>query len=199
MKNKLTPEQKEKHLHWLIAGSFFASVIAAMIGWCFPPDFSVEPPRIDEIGLMMGHLQTALVILGCTALGIKLTEERKTILSIGFTMMAITQGVIFVLFVVSPEPAKENLDEVYKLFSASLFLLIPSMMLIAFYSEFPRWINIFSIVAVIPWIAENIMYFSAHKLSNAVGVADFIGQVFMNVTVFFWGFYSLRERRHNKK
>lgn len=192
-------ETKEKHLRRLIAGSFFLSVIAGIIGWLFPPDFSVEPPKISEVGLMMGHMQTALIILGCTALGIKLTEEKKTIASIGFTMMAITQGVIFVLYVVSPEPTTENLDEIYKLFAASLFLLIPSMLLISFYSEFPKWLNLLGIAAIIPWIIENIMYFSTHKLSNAVGTADLIGQLLMNATVICWAIYTLKKSRNEKQ
>ncbi|HNP48550.1 MAG TPA: hypothetical protein PKK99_11445 [Bacteroidia bacterium] len=195
---KLTEERKNKHLSQLIAFSFFASVVATIISWCFPPDFTVDPPKMNEIGLMLGHLQTSLVILGCTALGIQLTEEKQTISSIGFTMMAITQGVIFVLYVVAPEPSKENLDEVYKLFAASLFLLIPSMLLIAFYSEFPRWLNLLGVFAIIPWITENFLYFYTHNLSPVVGAADFVGQLMMNTTIFFWGYFSLKKYKKRK-
>lgn len=194
--NKRSPslEDKEKHLRWLIAGSFFTSVVACIIGWCFPPDFSMDPPKIHEINLLMGNLQTAFVILGCTALGIKLAEEKQTIASIGFTMMAITQGVIFVLYVVSPQPTKENLDEVYKLFTASLFLLLPSMLLIAYYGEFPRWVNILGIAAVFPWIVENIIYQFQHKLSSLLGSVDFVGQLLLNITITAWGIYVLKNK-----
>ncbi len=192
-------QKKDKHLRMLIAMSFFTSVVASVAGWCFPPDFSVEPPRISEIGLLMGHLQTALIIIGCTALGVKLAEEKQTIAAIGFTMMSVTQGVIFVLYVVSPEPSKENLDEVYKLFTASLFLLIPSMLLIAFYAAYPRWLNITGVIATVPWVAENIIYFQQHKLSAASGSADFIGQVLMDVTIAFWGIFELRKGTRSAK
>ncbi|MFN8287664.1 MAG: hypothetical protein U0V74_12955 [Chitinophagales bacterium] len=195
MKNNQTAKEKNvKHLKLLIAASFFTSVIAAVISWCFPPDFSVTPPKMNEVGLLLGHLQTAFVILGCTALGIKLTEEKQTIASIGFTMMAIAQGVVFVLFVISPEPSKENLDEVYKLFTASLFLLIPAMLLISFYSTFPRWLNILGMLALLPWVAENILYHLSHQLSPLVGNTDFIGQILMNITVFCWGLFSLKQK-----
>lgn len=192
---RIDAEKQEKHLRWLIAGSFFASVLAGIISWFFPPDFSVEPPKISEISMLLGHLQTAFVILGSTALGIKLTEERQTIASIGFTMMAIAQGVVFVLYVVSPEPSKENLDEVYKLFTASLFLLIPSMLLISFYSTFPRWLNVFGVLALVPWTIENIIYYSSHQMSITIGTVDFTGQLMMNITVFCWGAFVLK-RKH---
>ncbi|MFN8278842.1 MAG: hypothetical protein U0V49_01010 [Saprospiraceae bacterium] len=185
-----TDEKKEKQLIRIISWSFYISVLAAVISWFFAPDFSVDPPKINEIGLLLGQLQTSLVILGCTALGIKLTEEKKTLASIGFTMMAITQGVIFVLYVVAPEPSKENLDEVYKLFTATIFLLVPSMSLIAFFSEFPRWVNLLGMVAILPWIGEISLYFASHKLSDTVGMMDFIGQLMMNTTVSSWAYFT---------
>ncbi len=195
----LSDINKEKHLRWLIAMSFFTSVIAAMASLSFPPDFSVEPPKLSELGLMFGHLQTAFVILACTALGIKLAEEKQTMSSIGFTMMAITQGVIFVLYALSPEPSKENLDEVYKLFTASLFLFIPSMLLIAVYSSFPKWLNIFGVIAIFPWVMETILYFRSHTLGDAEAAADFIGQLMINVTVAGWGVYTLKGKSHHKE
>ena len=189
-----TDEQKEKQLIRIITWSFYISVLAAVISWFFAPDFSVDPPKMDEIGLLLGQLQTSLVILGCTALGIKLTEEKKTLASIGFTMMAITQGVIFVLYVVAPEPSKENLDEVYKLFTATIFLLVPSMSLIAFYSDFPRWVNILGMVAILPWIGEISLYFASHKLSDTVGMMDFGGQLLMNSTVCSSAYFTWKNR-----
>ncbi|MEP7197920.1 MAG: hypothetical protein ABI851_15485 [Saprospiraceae bacterium] len=195
----LSEENKDKHLRILIATSLLTSVVAAIIGWFFPPDFSVDPPKINKLGLVFGHLQTAFVILGCTALGIKLAEEKQTLASIGFTMMAITQGIIFVLYVISPEPSKENLDEVYKLFSASLFLLIPSMLLIALYSNFPKWLNIFGMLSTIPWLIENILYFTNHKLTEIEGAIDFLGQLMINITVAAWAIYVLKNNSQSNE
>jgi len=191
----VTDDNKEQHLNRLIGGSFIASVVASIIGWFFPPDFSVDPPKISEISLMMGHLQTAFVILGCTALGIKLAEEKQTMAAIGFTMMAITQGVIFVLYLIAPEPSKENMDEVFKLFVASLFLLLPSLLLIAMYSHFPKWVNILGVVAALPWTIESILYFSTHKMTDAVGLCDFLGQLLFDATFLCWAIFILKKRK----
>lgn len=190
---QLHEEKTARHLKLLIAFSFFASVVSSLIGLCFPPDLTTDPPKISETGLLMGHLQTAMLILGCTAQGIKLTEEKKMISSIGFTMMAIAQGVVFVLYVVSPQPTKENLDEIYKLYTASLFLLIPSMLLIVFYGGYPKWLNILGIAALVPWILENILYSKANRLTDAIGATDFAGQLLMNATTTCWGVYALKD------
>ena len=151
----------------------------------------------------MNYIKQILIafffILGCTALAIKLAEEKQTMASIGFTMMAIAQGVIFVLYVISPEPSKENLDELYKLFAASLFLLIPSMLLIALYSPFPKGVNILGLLAIIPWVIENILYAISHKMTDIQGLFEFLGQLMLNITVAGWAFYTFKGRVHSQK
>ncbi|MEP6794944.1 MAG: hypothetical protein ABJB16_11500 [Saprospiraceae bacterium] len=64
-----------------------------------------------------------------------MAEEKKTIPAIGFAMMSIAQGVIFVTYAIAPSNAK-GLEEIYRIFMSSMFLLIPSMILIAFLLPF---------------------------------------------------------------
>ena len=53
---KLTEERKT-NIWSAHRVQFFASVVLTIISWCFPPDFTVDPPKMNEIGLMLGHLQ----------------------------------------------------------------------------------------------------------------------------------------------
>ncbi|MFN8166124.1 MAG: hypothetical protein U0X76_08145 [Bacteroidia bacterium] len=183
----------ESHLRWLIAGSFFVSIVAAFLSWLFPPDFTKDPPDFPLPGLLFGQLQTALIILGSTALGIKITEEKRILPAIGFTMLAISYGVIFVLYLVSS--SKESIEETYKLFGASLFLLIPSALLIARYSNFPKWVNVLTALYYVPWIIEVVLFFSnGNKATEIGGAIDFIGQLTFNVVVFAWGIITLKRK-----
>ena len=189
---KLDEAKKIKHVAWVIAAGFFGSVIAFIASWFFPPDFSTHPPTYDPWMMRLGQMQTALYILGCTGLGLKLAEEKKTLPSIGFTMMAIAQGVIFVLYLISSAPTEDQMHEAYKMFSASLFLLIPSMILIAFYSEFPRWLNILGILSCIPYIIENILYSTYHEFNDTIMNVDGVGLVLTNIVAVSWGILILR-------
>lgn len=187
--------KKTKQLTFLIAASFIISVIAFAGSSFFIPDFSTNPPYIPPMNLILNQVQTAFLILGCTAYGIKLTEDKKTMPSIGFTMMAIAQGVIFVLFILSSTPSEEKMDETYRLFAASLYLLVPSMLIIALTAKFPKWLAVLSFVSVIPYIIENIVYAAQHKLMPILSVLDGTGQTLLNATVLFWAIIIYRQSK----
>ena len=111
-------------------------------------------------------------------------------------MMAIAQGVIFVLYVVA-EPSKRIWTKVYKLFLSQVILTYSKHVFwLPFYKNFPRWLNLLGVFAIIPWITENFLYFYTHNLSPVVGAADFVGQLMMNTTIFFWGYFSLKIQRN---
>ena len=188
---KLNEQKKILHLGWLIAGGFFLSVASFACAFFFPVDFSTDPPTFHPMIMVLGQMQTAFYILGCTGLGIKLAEEKKTIPSIGFTMMSIAQGVIFVLYLISVN-SHEKVEEAFKMFSASLFLLIPSMILIAFYSEFPRWLNIAGILACVPYLVENIIFSFTRHITMTSTMIDLTGNTMFNIVAVCWGIIVLR-------
>ena len=187
------------HLAWTIAAGFFISNLAFIVAMFFVPTMDKDGmPVVAPVAMTLGEIQTAMLILGCVAMGIKLTEDKKTIPSIGFTMMSIAQGVIFITYTMSIG-SHESIEEIYRVFMSSMYLLIPSMILIAFYSDFPRWLNILGVIACIPMLVENIGFAIAGKISLWMMNADGIGQLLFSVTAFFWGLHTVRNARKEIK
>lgn len=187
------------HTAWIIAGAFFASALAITCTMFVVPEVDAEGKAIVSPFMMtLGEIQTAFYILGCVALGVKLAEEKKTIPAIGFTMMSIAQGVIFVTYAIAPS-STEGLEEIYRIFMSSMFLLIPSMILIAFYSEFPKWLNIMGVAACLPLLAENILFIFIGKFSTILIALDGTGQVLFCITGVCWAIRVLRNSKQEIK
>jgi hypothetical protein len=101
---------------------------------------------------------------------------------------------MFVIFTISIN-SNEKIGEAYQMFSASLFLLIPAMIMIAMYSDFPRWVNIAGIVSMIPMVAENIAFTQTGKFTMSMMIIDFIGNSLLALTTLFWGIYVWRNAK----
>ncbi len=197
----MTSENKKQTLHlaWTISIAFFLSNLAFLSSLFFIPTMGADgKPVVTPIAITLGEIQTAMMILGCVALGIKLSEEKKTIPSIGFTMMSITQGVIFITYTISYS-SHEGIEEVFKVYMSSMFLLVPSMILIAFYSDFPKWLNIIGVLACVPLLIENISYAITGELTQKQMNLDGIGQILFTITAFFWGMRTIRNAKQELK
>lgn len=187
------------HLAWTISFPFFLSNLAFMVSMFFMPALGEDgKPIIHPFAATLGEIQTAMLILGCVAMGIKLTEDKKTLPSIGFTMMSIAQGIIFIIYTISLN-SHEALDEVFRIYSSSMYLLIPSMILIAFYSDFPLWLNFLGVAACVPMIMENISFAVTGKLSEWMMNLDGLSQLLFAITAFFWGYRTIRNAKREIK
>jgi hypothetical protein len=190
------PAKRTLHLAWIIASGFFFSNLAYFLTMFFLPTTGSDGQLVvSPMAMTLGEMQTAGYILGCVALGIKLSEERKTIPSIGFTMMSIAQGVIFITYTISIA-SHEGLEEIFRVYMSSMFLLIPSMILIAFYSDFPKWLNILGVLACLPLLCENLIYAITSEFTGLLMILDGIGQLMFAVTALFW---ALRTLKNSKK
>jgi Na+/melibiose symporter-like transporter len=194
MENQLSHEDRKlKHVTWVSGYSFLGSVLTFLMALIFVPmpDFAQDPPVIPDLLMTFGQIGTSLLIMGCVAYATKLTEERNTMSSIGFTLMSVAQGIIFVLYIISFN-GEEKIAEAYRIFSASLYLLIFSILLISFFSDFPKWIKILGAVACLPYVTENILYSVEGKLSPKLMYIDAAGNFLFNLTVACWGVLVLR-------
>lgn len=198
---KVSGHKHGLHLNKVTGYAFIISSVCYVLSLLFPVDVSVNPPVISPWMIMFGRIQTALIILGSTALGIKFADEKKLMSSIGFTMMAIAQGVMFVIFTFTFN-SNETIEEAFSLYSASLYLLVPAVFMIAFYSDFPGWVNITGIIAVCGFISDNIAFNIIGKIKMWIFVMDTAWNLLFVVAVFFWGIFILREltdaRANNK-
>lgn len=195
----LDNDKKSLHLAWTIGGAFSVSAFAFLLTSFFIPTVTSDGKVImPAITVLLSEIQISMMILGCVAMGIKLSEEKKTIPSIGFTMLSIAEGVIFITYTISVN-SNENMEELYRVFMSSMFLLIPSLILIAFYSEFPRWLNILGLVAGIPMLIENILFAINKEVTQILIMLDGTGLFFMSVTAFFWGLITIRNAKREYK
>ncbi len=193
IKQRSAEQRKLIHVTWVTGYSFLASVLVftSSIFLAPMPDFSKDPPIISQLLMTFGQISTSLLIMGCVAYATKLTEERKTMSSIGFTLMSVAQGIIFVLYLFSFNGI-EKFEEAYRIFSASMYLLVFAILLIAFFSEFPTWLKIGGIISCLPYAVENIIYAIEGKITPILLHIDGIGNLLFNFTVACWGIIILR-------
>lgn len=194
----LTHKNSEYHIYAWAGWAFILSCVAFIASFFFAMDTTSEIPSISEGMLRMGQLGTAFVILGATVLAVKYAEEKDTMASIAFTLYSIAQGVVFVVYIISYN-SKENLEEGYQTFSASLFLLAPAMVLIALYSEFPKWLRWLAILSFIPYIIENISFEIDHTFNSQIMILDGIGNSLTNIMILAWGIILIQRSRRLKK
>ena len=194
----LDEQKKTKHVAWTIAIGFIGSFVAFAISFLFPPDFTKDPPQFQEASMIAQEISLALFIFGCTVIGLKLAEEKKTLPAAGFTMMAIAQGVYFILYFMNLENV-ENLKEGYNTFCGMMYLLLPAMILIALYSQFPRWVNAMGIIACLPYVVVYFMFMTTKKYSTTLDQISFVSLILFNITALIWGIYVLRNMKKELK
>ena len=192
----LTEQKKIKHVGFTIAIGFIGSFAAFAFSFLFPPDKSKDIWVMPEASMIAQEISLALYIFGCTVFGLKLAEEKKTLPAAGFTMMAIAQGVYFILYFMNLE-SPEKLIEGYNTFCGMLYLLLPAMILIALYAEFPRWVNFMGIIACIPNIMVYIKFMSTKKYDNELDFLSFISLILFNITSLIWGIFVLRNMKRD--
>jgi hypothetical protein len=188
------------HLALISSFGFIGTVLLFIATGIFSPmpDFTQDPPLIPQLMLTFGQAGTSLLILGCVAYAIKLVEDKRPLAAIGFSMLSIAQGVIFVLYLISYNGV-EKFAEAYRMFSASLYLLIPSLIIIAIYSGFPLWLRLLGVVACIPYVIENVMFHYTEKFTLAIMIVDAIGNVLFNLVFLLWGIVVIRVTRKELK
>ncbi len=194
----LDEQKKTKHVAWTIAIGFIGSFVAFAISFLFPPDFTKSPAVFQEAALIAQEISMALYIFGCTVLGLKLAEEKKTLPAAGFTMMAIAQGVYFILYFMNLENP-EKLVEAYNTFCGMMYLLLPAMILISFYSHFPRWVNVLGIIACIPNLMVYFQFMTTKKYSEQLDTFSFFSLILFNITALIWGIFILRNMKNELK
>lgn len=187
--------KKTLHVGTTISIGFLGSVLAFVLVFLFPPDNSTTPPTYSEASLICIEVSMALYIFGCTVIGLKLAEEKKTLPAAGFTMMAIAQGVVFVLNFLNLDNT-DSYEETYKTYCGSLYLLLPAMVLIAFYSEYPKWVNWLGIGACIPLIIVYVKFMS-HSYTNfqEIDSISFFSMILFNITALMWGLFEVRNTK----
>lgn len=186
----MTHLKHENKITFFVVATFIAqpllSIVAAII---YPPDFSKEFPLYDPNSIMLIVCGNALGIGGLTVLGIKLADEKKILPSAGFTMLAISVGLMLVsLFEISQVVSHEAYEKFYRIQASGNFLYLPSMYLISAYEDFKKWIRYIGLVSSITLLSASFMFLFGSRDFKTLETISNIGFFIMFITFFSWAY-----------
>jgi hypothetical protein len=192
----------ENKITWFVVTTFLAQpLLTIMALLIYPPDLSKEFPHYDPDGIMIVAYGNALFIAGLTVMGIKLADEKKVLPAAGFTMLAISGGILTAsLFEITQVVSLETYEKFYRIQSSANFLYLPAMYLISAYEDFKKWIRYIGLVSSIPLLIASFMFlFGNRDFKTLENISD-IGFGFMAVTSFSWAYnvYINHKKVQNK-
>ena len=198
----MTHLRHEKKIAWFVVLTFMAQpVFTLMALLIYPPDFSKEFPYYDPDGIMIVAYGNALFIAGLTVMGIKLADEKKVLPAAGFTMFAISGGILTAsLFEITQVVSLETYEKFYRIQSSANFLYLPAMYLISAYEDFKKWIRYIGLVSSIPLLIASLMFLFGNRDFKILESISDIGFGFMAVTSFSWAYnvYINHKKIQNK-
>jgi len=192
----------EKKITWFVVTTFIAQpVFTLMALLIYPLDLSKEFPVYDPDGIMIVAYGNALFIAGLTVIGLKLADEKKVLPAAGFTMFAISGGILTAsLFEITQVVSFETYEKFYRIQSSANFLYLPAMYLISAYEDFKKWIRYIGLISSIPLIISSFMFLFGNRDFKTLEAISNIGFGFMTVTSFCWAYnvYINYKRIKNK-
>lgn len=178
---------------WFVVASLVTNVALALLSlMLFPPDFSREFPVYHPTGIMLLEYGGALFIAALTVIGQKLGDEKKVLPAAGFTMLAISGGILMAsMFEISQIVSLETYEKFYRIQASSNFLLVPAMYLISEYDDFKRWIRYIGLLSAIPLLAAGLLFLFGNRdfrlLENISNLG--FGLLFMTQLSWAYNFY----------
>ena len=130
----------------------------------FPPDFSLDFPLYPPEAILLIQFGGSFLLLGMTVIGMKAEEEKETLAAAGFTAMAISMGVSMAgLFEITNVNSAESYEKFYYVTVSSNFLLFPSIVLIATYSRFKKWIRVAGFIFIFPLLISTMLFVGGYR------------------------------------
>ena len=192
---------EQKHIVWAIAIGFIAPVfIQILSALLWPPDFSGDVPHYDPNSLIGSEIAVALMIFGSTLMGIKLADEKRVMPSAGFTMLAIANGVIFVIFFeLISQMNEESMAKGYTMLIGATILQLPALFLISFYHKFPRWVNWLAMLSNAPTLTACILFYRGDRNYDKMEFINLSGYLMFAASQVCWGVFVLKEFYKKRK
>jgi len=180
----------EKKITWFVVITFLAQpVLTIMAFLIYPPGPSKDFPVYDPDGIMLVAYGNALFIAGLTVMGLKLADEKKVLPAAGFTMFAISGGILMAsLFEITQVVSHETYEKFYRIQSSSNFLYLPAMYLISTYEDFKKWIRYIGLVSSIPLLIASFLFLFGNRDFKTLETISNIGFGFMTVTSISWAY-----------
>jgi len=180
---------------------FGAQIVCALLAMTFyPPDYSGEIPYYAPESNMLIEFGLALLIAASTGMGIRLAEEKKNLPATGFTMLAISVGVMMAsLWETTTISTHEAYEKSYFITTTSYFLYVPAMLLIACNDEFKKWIRWLGVISSIPLLATSVMFLLHYRNFNVLEMIGMVGYVLLFLTQLFWAINIYANYRAEQK
>jgi hypothetical protein len=197
----VTHLKHEKYITLAIVVGFTAQIFCYIMATIlYPPDYSTNIPKYAPESSVILQLGFALFIFGATVMAIKLADEKKVLAAAGFTMLAISTGVIMAsVFETTTNLTEETFEKSYCIVTSSNFLYLPAMLLISACDEFKKWVRILGLISAVPlWACSFLFLFHYRNFTNL----DFIGitgYVLMMFTQLMWAINVYNNHRRKMK
>lgn len=189
-----------KRLALFILLGFIGSFPVVLIGGIlYPPDYSTYPPTYSNNLLLYSEWSSSLLIIASALMAIKLADEREILPAGGFAIFSIAQGLVMVTNyeIFAGNSNLESLETTYQIYVGVSMLSIPAILLISTYSNYPRWLNLVTVISTIPYCTIGLLFLMGSrdfKLFDSIGMFSWVGQSFVFIM---WGLIAWRQRYHN--
>jgi hypothetical protein len=161
-----------------------AQVIALIL---YPPDFSGEFPVYSPKMVLILEFGLAFDLIGLTIMGMKAEEDRYILAAGGFTAQAISIGLAAAgLFEILSIASREAYEKFYYITVSSNFLYFPSLILIATYGKFKRWVRIAGFMASLPLLTSTILFVVDYRDFVVLEEISSLGYILIILTQLFW-------------
>lgn len=153
----------------------------------FPADFSKAYPVYSPQGILLIQFGGAFYILGLTIIAMKAEQEGYILAAAGFAAQAISMGIAATaLFDITQVTSKENYEKFYYLTVTSNFLMVPSLLLIATYKKFKKWVRFATLLIAPPLLISTGLFLSNYRDYTVLEEISNVGYFFMMFVVIFW-------------
>ena len=153
----------------------------------YPPDFSGEYPIYQPDGILLIQIAGVFTLLGLSIIGMKAEEEKQILAAAGFTVQAISFGLAMAsLFEITTVQSKESYEKFYYLTVSSNFLYFPSLLLIASYNKFKKWIRISGFIASIPLLISTLLFIFKYRDYKVLEEISSTGYLLVFIVYLLW-------------
>lgn len=185
--------ESQKLVLKIIAAGFALSFFLNILALFFPVDMSQNPPHYSRTTLILQSLATSLIIFSSTIMGMKLTEEKRTLPSGGFAMYAIANGIGLVIFFEIRQFTTEEYEKIYDIYTSATALMVPAVLLLLSYNDIPRWLRFLPLLFIVSMIIPLMLYYSGYREYNTMDEISFFGYMLMNFVHLLWGIFIWRQ------
>jgi hypothetical protein len=116
----------------------------------------------------------------------KAASEKYDLAAAGFTVLAISQG-LFLAHIDEPGHWKDESA------TTAVFFLIPSFILITYYSKFPKWLHIAGIFSTVPFLTLIVMNYTENYKPGPV-IRNMVYLTYQFITLC-WAWYTWKDRK----